>query len=928
MSEKFVVVDLETTGNSPQKGERMIQFAAVVIENGEIVEQFSSYVNPGKEIPVFIEELTGIDDKMVKDAPDFSNIAPKVMELLNDAYFVAHNVLFDLSFLQDELLRVGHEGFLGPVLDTVEMARFLYPTADSYKLNDLAGYLGINHERPHQADSDAFVTAELFLIMLERLNRLPTVTLQHLLRLSGGLKSDIALLLDDLVLERSHTLEEPSLSFEVHQGIALKAPMEEDELLLKQEIAYPGEEREKDSLFQRAFPTFEKREGQYKMMDTVYHAFMEQKHALIEAGTGVGKSMAYLLPAAIFSLQKHEPVVVSTYTTQLQEQLLLKDIPILERMLSFPLRIALLKGRGHFINLAKFNQTLREENENFDISLTKMQILVWLLETDTGDGDELNLSSGGALFWKRITDTGSPFFKDSSWNRYDFFLRAKKKAQSAHLIITNHSFLLTDLTSARSTLPEYRYCVLDEGHHVEKAAGKYFGETLDYLSARILISRLGQSEQKNGLYQLVGLIQMKGAEKALLSLNEINQLIHHLIMEMDGFFQLIASYVKKGKHQSSRVSVKLPTRGQKKEWSALFTSGERFYFALGDAAKWVEEGIDLLQKEKGLTSEEKLFLDEMMSIEKEITDLKMAIKNIVLKPSEEAVAWIEADTRSIQNSTSIYTQPLSIAEAFRDKFFAQKKSVVITSASLSVNQSFSYMVKEMGLEGMPYMVEQIDSPFEYGEQLQLMITNDLPEVNAVPMEEYVAAITEHIISIAEATKGRMLILFTSYEMLRKTYHLIKESGILEDYVLLGQGVTAGSRGRLTRNFQQFEKAILFGTSSFWEGIDIPGSDLSCLVMVRLPFSPPNEPVTEAKSRFIQEHGGNPFYEYSLPEAVIRFKQGFGRLIRSREDRGVMIIFDQRLSTTRYGKVFLKSIPQVKLLEKNIYEIVDTIEEWL
>lgn len=312
----------------------------------------------------------------------------------------------------------------------------------------------------------------------------------------------------------------------------------------------------------------------------------------------------------------------------------------------------------------------------------------------------------------------------------------------------------------------------------------------------------------------------------------------------------------------------------------------------------------------------------------EIEGLQEGIKKIILKPSEDSVAWIEVDARSLQNATTIYTQPVTISTQLREEFFDTKKSVILTSATLSVNDSFDYMMRETGLDVTSCLTKQIESPFRYEEQVQLIIPTDLPEVNTVSVDDYVASISEHIISIAEATRGRMLILFTSYDMLRRTYTLLKESGLLEDYVLIGQGVTGGSRMRLTRSFQRFDKAILLGTSSFWEGIDIPGEDLSCLIIVRLPFSPPNEPITEAKSHFIKKNGGNPFADFSLPEAIIRFKQGFGRLIRSNDDRGLVIVFDKRLYTTSYGKAFLRSIPPVPVKKLDINDTIDLIHRWM
>ncbi|MHC8522356.1 helicase C-terminal domain-containing protein [Rossellomorea sp. H39__3] len=210
----------------------------------------------------------------------------------------------------------------------------------------------------------------------------------------------------------------------------------------------------------------------------------------------------------------------------------------------------------------------------------------------------------------------------------------------------------------------------------------------------------------------------------------------------------------------------------------------------------------------------------------------------------------------------------------------------------------------------------------------MFIPSDVPEIQHVTNEEYIESISSHLIGVAQATKGRMLILFTSYDMLRKTYELMKDSGLLEEYVLMAQGITSGSRTRLTKNFQRFDKAILFGTSSFWEGVDIPGEDLSCLAMVRLPFSPPDEPVTQAKAEILKAAGKNPFSALSLPEAIIRFKQGIGRLIRRSSDRGVIIVYDRRIISTRYGKAFLDSIPNMPVQEGDLFELIDQIEDWL
>ncbi|WP_163183557.1 ATP-dependent DNA helicase DinG [Neobacillus sedimentimangrovi] len=933
MSNKFVVVDLETTGNLPKKGDRIIQFAAVVIENGEITERFSSLVNPQKPIPVFIEELTGINDEMVKNAPIFSEIAPKIMDLLEGAYFVAHNILFDLSFLQEELIRAGYEGFFGPVLDTVEMARILFPTSDSYKLSDLAVKENLHHDRPHQADSDAEVTAELFLILLRKLSNLPMITLRQLLPLSGGLKSDLQLFLEELLetlVDREDVLSD---SVEIFQGLALrKTAIKTETKSSPENQPYPENEGAKVKFLENGMDGFEKRIRQFEMMDAVYYTFQNEKHTLIEAGTGVGKSLGYLFPAAYIAKNHNRPIVISTHTIQQQEQILKKEIPLLNKILPFNIKAILLKGRSHYINLERFLQVLQEENDNYDIILTKMQILVWLTETETGEKDELNLSSGGLLFWNKIKNDPAFSSTHQEWREWDFYLKSIKEANKADLIITNHSLLLSDIKNQGSILPNYDLVVIDEGHHLEKVAAQYFGFSLDFLSTRMLLSQFGTFDQKGLLNELEEMVRsIPDRNDTLLHPFEINQMVIDLSYEVDEFFKLLAYFAKNKKNDSNgsyRLKIRFSPLDKSKDSKAVLHSAERCTFLIKDLYNAINSRLFWINQQKSSLSDlEERKVEEIYQFLNELNELREALIHCFIRESND-VKWIEVDVRTPQNVTTFMAQPASVAANLREEFFNKKKGVVITSATLTVNKSFNYLINELGLDPNHTLKWIIPSPFEYKRQVRMIIPDDLPDINSVTTDEYVFAIAENIITIAEATKGRMLILFTAFEMLKKTYDLIKESGFLDDYVLIAQGITAGSRTRLTRNFQRYDKAILLGTSSFWEGVDIPGEDLSCLVIVRLPFTPPDEPLTEAKCQLIEKRGGNPFYEYSLPEAVLRFKQGFGRLIRTEKDRGIVVVFDKRIISSKYGKCFLNSIPPIPIKKGKIDELVRLIQSWL
>lgn len=926
MGNKYVVVDLETNGNSPKKGDRIIQFAAVVMEDGKIVEEYSSLLNPLQPISPFIEELTGINDEMVESAPLFDEIAEKVQSLLKDAYFVAHNVMFDLSFLSDELEQAGFEGFYGPIIDTVEMARILFPTADSYKLTDLAIQENIEHDRPHQADSDAYVTAELLLIMLNKLEELPLQTIRQLESLSGALKSDLDQLLDQIAIKQQKTNSFMREGLEIYRGLALK--LEDTGKAAKKNLQDYIEFNEKDieDRMRQVLPNYVTRAGQQEMIQDVLKCFNENMHGLIEAGTGIGKSLAYLLGAAYFAKKEKKQIVVSTFTTQLQEQLTHKDLPILESIIPFPIMSTVLKGRNHYISLDKFEVSLKEQDDNYDIVLTKMQILIWLTETQTGDKDELNLSSGGLKFWHKIKNNGNfslPFSKE--WAPKDFYRRTRNAAQKADIIITNHALMLNNLTADKGLLPNYEYAIIDEGHHFEKNAIKHFGHQFSYVGAKLSFQAIGTYEQKQLLYKLLSNFDEIHDEK-----NKLNRLLADLLFELDELFRTILRYVKRTANKSSnKASIRIKRDGSI-QWNQMEIVAERFIFLLKDCKNALLQSLEAFYGKTDISAlpmNQVLAADRIKGILEEWDKYMLTLRQIFLR-EEENITWLEVDWKSFPHQAVLYAQPHSVSELLLTHLFAKKKSVVFESATLTVNNSFDYYVKALGLAETNHVEKQIPSPFQYDKQVRLIVPDEVPEINNVPLDEYIEAVTGHIVTIAQATSGRMLILFTSNEMLKKTYELIKEKGSLPDYAILAQGITTGSRMRLTRNFQRYDKAILLGTNSFWEGIDIPGEDLTCLIIVRLPFSSPDEPLNEAKNERIKTLGGNPFLENSLPEAVLRFKQGFGRLIRTETDKGFIVILDRRILTTTYGETFLKSIPHVPLIRKKLDDIEFFIKEWI
>jgi ATP-dependent DNA helicase DinG len=942
MNNRYVVIDVETTGNQPVIGDKIIQIGAVTVEDGMIIDRFSSYVNPNREIPTFVTQLTGITAADVNSAPTFDEVAPKLLQMLDGAYFVAHNVPFDLSFIQEELTNAGYEPFTGPAIDTVELARFLLPTASGYKLNQLADLFQIEHTSPHQADSDAQVTAELLLLLLEKMSALPLITLQRLQPLMKKLKSDIAIIVDEFVQSKitTYAIAEEA-DYEVFNHIAFKRFGKHDQQINTDELSdfqtFKHVIMNKDGTLQNSFSQYELREGQQMMMDSVHQAFTNYEHALIEAGTGTGKTLGYLLPAVHYAIEQESPVVISTNTVQLQQQILERDIPLLRKVVPFPFRVALLKGRQHYLCLRKFEQQLlQSEEDHLDAALTKAMILVWLLETNTGDVEELNLPSGGSQFWYKVNSEGSTCLnRHCPWFTKCFYHRARRLAKEADIIITNHALLFSNTANDHQLLPSFDHVVIDEAHHLEEVVSDHFGIKLDYFSIHTQLQRLGYSDGHEMVSKLTPIYNDLHVKSFAERFTTYDSCLKDVNQAIDDLFTLIHQYVKREfltpKTEVGRLSYRYDIRKEKgKTWQAIVETADLSVSKINDLTKLLRKVEQQLQEgEEQLQLPAKGLLVDFQALINNIEKVAEVLYLLLLEKDENRVCWMEIDARGARNATYLFAKPIDISMILADQFFAKKRSAILTSATLTVsNKSFSYMINRLGLEDFCPITEVIPSPFSFEQQTKLCFPTDIPNIKEVRPEQYVPIIAKSISKIAEATNGRMLVLFTSYDMLKNTYSLLKEEILNEDFMLIAQGVSSGSRAKLTKNFKQFNKAILLGTSSFWEGVDIPGEDLSCIVIVRLPFAPPDNPVIAARSEKIKEQGGNPFSSLSLPQAIIRFKQGFGRLIRTSQDRGVVFVFDRRISTTRYGKSFIQALPPVPVHEGSLTELIDVVEQWL
>lgn len=916
----YAVVDLETTGHSPSRGDRIIQIAIVFIENGRITDRYARFVNPKRDIPMFIQQLTAITDEEVLSAPTFEEIAHEVSDMLQGTVFVAHNTDFDLSFLQSEFKRCKVAGWSGKKIDTVELSKILFPSSSSYRLQDLAEDLDIDLPAAHRADDDAEATANLLLIALSKLRTLPEETLNLLHRRSFSLRSDISTLVYEALKHVRLTASKANLP--LFRGIPYRL-VGNSTRAVEMHCTYPKTEEEKVDLLKVGYPSFEYRKAQLTFMDCVWDTISARSEIVAEVPTGVGKTIGYLLPATIHSIQAGKPVVISTFTNHLVDQILDDEVTRIRKILGVNCAATVLKGKEQYISLGKFEELLRITDESYDETFTIMQILVWLTDTETGDVNELNVSGGGQLFVDRIRKRNNRMSEDE--RVADYHQRMMDACRHSNLIITNHSMLLSDAHREQKVFSDISGLIIDEAHQFIHTAANSNETVLSYMNWKYVMGQLGSDAEGQLLHQIMKLHKKYS--------NFENQVFRKLSTSFEQFtnvFDEVASLLSnhrsqtKGGQQGNRVIFALEeVVGNELLFSQMAERMNGYIENVQQISSRLEMHREKMsEKEQAFISEWSYWLRELKIKAGEWVEIFLD------EESENFTVWIEKDKRSLPGSLTVVKSPVEgseISKEFIQSMKNEKVGMVWTSATMTVNKDERFVSRQLGIaDHVPVLT--FDAPPHFYHNAGIFIVEDMPSIQHVSQIDYIEAVADAVVQTVIATGGRLFVLFTSQDMLRKTYELILESELLTDYALIAQGVSSGSRMKLLKSFRQFDKSILFGTNSFWEGVDVPGEALSAVIIVRLPFSSPDEVVFKARAARLAANGSNPFTDLSLPEAILRFRQGFGRLIRSSGDRGFFIILDRRIDTKSYGKRFLDALPTVPVQKVSLEHMVNELED--
>ncbi|MDR2196500.1 MAG: DNA polymerase III subunit epsilon [Coriobacteriales bacterium] len=909
--EEYVVLDTETTGLDPSR-DTPIEIAAAILRGPQIVERFSTFVDPGRPIPPAITELTGISDGDVRGAPNAREATCALTDFVGERALIAHNASFDRAFIEASAPLGSAIADRDRWLDSLELSRIALPRMREHKLKSLAEAFGVP-PATHRAIDDVEALCHLWRIMLVALSDLPPGLVALLAQLfpstawplrpvlaqiaaAWGLEAHAFSLVEARrARERAWRGRQKVDALELDGGIVPLAAIGADELA----AAFAP-----NGIVEAMYPRYEPRGEQLQMATEVADALAEGTHRAIEAGTGVGKSMAYLVPLALFATRNHVACGVATKTNTLLDQLMYSELPRLDAAMPDGLSYVALKGYEHYpclrklMHLARADRSFKGEGAGAPALIAAL--LTFVCSSARGDLDPLSLNWRGLARWEVCASAEDCLKRSCRYYARCLLHGARRAAAEADIVVTNHALLFCDVMAAGGILPPIRQWVVDEAHGMEAEARRQL---------TLAIEERSMTQTLDGLLSSTGtLMQLLNAARALagssLLIGRIEAVRHEaasLPVLGESFFSYLKDLHELTKHSSyDRVDLWINEQvRQSTPWSLLSSAG----LAL---AKRLELFLKDAQDIVSLASQFEELAEPTSDLIGRTADLKHAFDALVLildGGDRDYVYYAELDRRPEVHFDRLLAARLDIGAVLLEDFFPNEMSVTFTSATLAAGSDFSYFARACGLDRLPeerWRAVQLHSSYDYERNMAVFLANDLPEPGA---HGYREALERLLLEAHRALGGSVLTLFTNRRDMEAAFSRLKGP-------LLDAGVTLRCQSRgfnarhLREEFLADRATSLFALRSFWEGFDAPGDTLRCVIIPKLPFSRPSDPLMQERAL----GDADAWRHYALPEAILDLKQAAGRLIRSSTDSGALILADTRLLTKRYGRAFLDALP--------------------
>ncbi|MHB8894759.1 MAG: helicase C-terminal domain-containing protein [Candidatus Geothermincolia bacterium] len=927
---EYCVLDIETTGFDPER-DKIIEVGAINAVGEKAVERLSSFIDPCCAIPTQIRMLTGIDEDTVAGAPTIEAFFDELVEFIGDRSVVAYS-RFEEEFLRALYTRLGYGRFTNPYVDAHDLATILMPSLRGHRQVDLASIWGIETGRAHRAIDDAETLFQVFNVLLNGLYNAPLPLVKSMVDHAPTHGGGLTILLNRVLEERSGGRRPEGLKLD---RAVRKDRFWEDIVPLEgssgPKMVQPEEVREifaAEGPIAQQFRDYEERDEQVEMAEAVRRTFCEERVLLVEAGTGTGKSLAYLAPGVLWSKATGYPVVVSTRTLNLQDQLNTKDLPTLEAALgkgSF--RYSVLKGYGNYLCLRKLQALVSGKKRLSEHQLGAFgMLLTWVSESDTGDTSLLNVPHLRGLDEQvmanhRECPGGRCRFAQEGCC---FYRRALYRAKRSHIVVVNHSLLLAGINLA------FKDAVIDEAHTLEDVATDQFTIEVDYRESRRFIESLYAPLDGSGFLADAGVTATKhlpeeAHETVRFEISEAQEAAEVALEDLEKLFVSLCAFSSGGDRPMNDVRF---SEGQvtTMEFTRLQIDAEKLAGSL-DTLQVRIMRVKAVCDERGDPSTELDYLESDLE-GKAVRALEHieAINIFFSGESDGRVRWATVTGSDRFEYQAMRASPIDVGPALKENLFDDLESVVLTSATLTVKDSFEFLESRVGLDlpgGRATDELILDSSFDYSRQMQILLLHDMPDPGSSEYEERIADVLGDAIL---AAGGGVLVLFTNRRLMMNTYERLVDEMRRQGLKLLCQ-LPGFSRRRLAEEFVEDQSASLFGTSSFWEGVDARGSTLRLVVVTRIPFESPGRPVFEARSERVRLEGRSDFMDLSLPLAALRLKQGVGRLIRTRQDRGQVLLMDSRINTRRYGQVLLRSLPEARRRKVSIDDMKRAISDF-